>query len=102
MENAPVVFRSEALKNVFRDTRTPLAIEVPSKVALDKRKFGRSFSNDYYLVSLMATDAAGTYCLISNMFSGGSAGPKTDDFASRKYIYNVALFSSLDLECSYE
>ncbi|UOQ53979.1 PKD domain-containing protein [Hymenobacter cellulosivorans] len=102
VENAPVVFRSESLKNVVRDTRTPLTIAVPGKVVLDKRKFGRSFSSDYYLISLMATDATGTYCLVSNMFSGGNALAKVDDFASRKYVYAVSLLSSLEVECSYE
>ncbi|MCB2406475.1 PKD domain-containing protein [Hymenobacter lucidus] len=100
VENAPVVFKSAPLKNVFRDTRTPLVIEVPGKVVLDKRKF--RLSTDRYVTSLMATNADGTYCLMGSWFSGSSDMARIDDFTTRQYVYNVSLLSYLDIECRYE
>ncbi|TGE09475.1 PKD domain-containing protein [Hymenobacter fodinae] len=102
--NAPVVFKSAIAPNVFRNTVTPMVVEVPGRVVLELPKLsrGNTWANTY-LVSLLAQNQHGTYCLFSNMFSGSGQSFKTDGVKRGNTLtYSTSLFSQVRMEFQFE
>ena len=96
--SAPVLFRSASLPAVSYDTRTLLTINVPAGFVFDKQKF----QDRKYILSLLATNAEGTYCLFSNLFSGSGATITKENLARNEFSVTTSLISTMTFECEYE
>lgn len=96
--SAPVLFTSVAQPAVYYDTRAPFTLNAPTHFIFDKHKFKAGG----YLLSLLAHNTDGTYCLFSNMFSGASAGISKENLARNEFSVTTSLFSSVTFECEYE
>jgi PKD repeat protein len=96
--SAPILFTSAALPAVSYDTQTPLTLNVATRVIFDKQKFKAGG----YLLSMLARNAEGTYCLFSNMFSGSNALITKESIARNEFSVTTSLISSLTFECEYE
>ncbi len=96
--NSPYIFQTAAVKNISYNTSVPFEIPVTGKVIIDKPEIlDRSF-----VLSLMATNATDTYCLMMSFAGGTSFGIIKEDFASNSFVVTCDLFSSVELDCDFE
>ena len=95
----PVIYKSPVLPHQYCN-QNPLSLEipVPGKVIMEKPGFGWGG----YLVSMIAENAKGPYCLFSNMWSGSTFGIWVEDFANNRFMFKAGLFSFVEFECVYE
>jgi len=95
---APVLFTSAAVPGVSADTRSPIILNVGDGFIFDKQKF----KAEGYILSLLARNADGTYCLFSNVFGGSGAVISKESIARNEFSVTTSLLSSMTFECEYE
>lgn len=104
--DCPLLFTSDVVADVERNTTTPIEIPVTEKFVVDKKKIrfaNPENLNNAYLISLMAKDEDGNaYCLQSNRGSGTYFGILEDNFTANKFIVQNGPFSEYLLICEFE
>lgn len=96
--DAPVLFTSAVVPAVYCDTRTSFTIDVASRFVFDKQKF----KSEQYILSLLARNPDGTYCLFSNMFGGSGAVITKENIARNEFSVTTSLLSGMTFECAFE
>ena len=104
--DCPLLFTSDVVADVERNTTTPIEIPVTEKFVVDKKKIrfaNPENLNNAYLISLMAKDEDGNaYCLQSNRGSGTYFGILEENFTANKFIVQNGPFSEYLLICEFE
>jgi PKD repeat protein len=96
---APILFTSAVIPAVNYDTSTPIRIVVPARFVFDKRKFQQR----KYILSLLARNAEGTYCLFSNVFSGSGATITAESLARNEFNVTTSFSrNSVAFNCTFE
>lgn len=102
----PVLYTSSVVHDVASHTTTPITIQVPERVVIDKKLINFAFPdylNNAYLAMLMAKDEDGkVYCLQSNRGGGSYFGVLRESFANNEFIVQNGLFSDYVLVCDFE
>lgn len=96
--NAPVVYQSSALTNIYKVTNTSLSINVTGKIVLDHVPL----LDRRYIINLMAKNTAGEYVLVNNWFSGSYQSITVDDITKNTFVVNVGLLSAMALNFDFE
>ena len=86
-----VVYRSDAIKHVYKRTSRPRLLNISGKTVIDKQKINQPGE---YLVCRIAANTTGTNCLFSNWWSGYEPGVVQEDIIADKCQFITSFLSA--------
>ncbi|MGN6602609.1 MAG: PKD domain-containing protein [Ginsengibacter sp.] len=99
LPESPILYKSPVINNLYCNTSTPVVINVPGRIVVDKNMI----LNGTFRVFLLAKDSNNVvYNLQSTFESGVSFGIREENLQKNKFILFFSLTSSVEFDCDFE